>query len=352
MKNNNYPTDQHKWTAVCERDAAAVGVFVYSVKTTGIYCLPNCGARTPKREHVSFYQDHHLAEAAGHRACKRCRPHQVDQPHPHTKMIEAACALIDESEEIPNLETLAKRVGLSPQYFHRVFKRLVGVTPKAYAQAKRAGRMQQHLSAGESVTHAMYEAGYSSSSRFYEEAQTRLGMTATQWRKGGAGMRIRYAIVNSSLGLLLIAATEKGICLIHFGDSEATLLALLKERFSKAELLPQNQSFKSQVAQVVAAVDQAKPINLSLDVHGTAFQQKVWQALQEIPLGQTASYSDIAQAIGKPKAVRAVATACAKNDVGVVIPCHRVVRSDKTLGGYRWGEDRKRKLLEKEEECR
>jgi len=346
---NASSADPARWQAVSTRDKAADGQFWYGVRSTGVYCRPHCPSRPAKRENVTFHATRADAVAAGYRPCKRCRPDRDGAETVEALAVAKACRLIATAEEMPSLSTLASAVGVSAFHFHRLFKAVTGVTPKRYAMAQRAQRVSDALARNVPVTAAIYDAGFNASSRFYETAKVRLGMTPTTYRKGGAGEAIRYSIVPCSLGLLLVAATEKGLCSIRFGNTEAELRDELTSRFPQAEIDISDRAFQETVAATVAYVEHPRDrFGLPLDIQGTAFQQRVWQALQDIPLGQTASYRDIANAIGQPAAVRAVAGACAANAVAVAIPCHRVVKSDGALSGYRWGVERKRKLLQRE----
>lgn len=346
---NSRARDAERWIAVEQRDSAADGQFVYGVKTTGIYCRPSCGSRAARRENVVYFDDPAEAENAGFRACKRCNPKQQGQAEKRADMVAAACRMIEEAEEQPSLDALAKAAGVSRYHFHRLFKEVAGVTPRAYAAASRAQKMRGELVGGASVTHAIYDAGYNASSRFYEESTSRLGMRPNQYRDGGRDAQIRFAIGECSLGTVLVAATDKGVCAIDFGSDAADLLEQLQDRFPRAELVGGDDSFEALVATVIGYLETPRgALDLPLDIRGTAFQHKVWAALRAIPVGQTVSYTDIAQAIGKPLAVRAVAQACAANRIAVAIPCHRVVRMDGNVSGYRWGVDRKRALLSRE----
>ncbi len=339
-------TDDDRYDAIRRRDRALDDVFVYAVRTTGVYCRPSCGARLARRENVSFHYSCTAAEQAGFRPCKRCRPHQARR---HLATIARVCQLIDDAEEMPALADLARFAGVSPYHFHRLFKQVTGVTPKAYANARRAARLQHGLSHSASVTEAIYQAGFSSSSRFYEKSTARLGMTPTTWRSGGAGTKIRFAVGQCFLGAILVAATDKGICAIDLGDDPATLVRTLQDRFPKADLLGGDPAFESTVARVVGFVEApARGLDLPLDISGTSFQQRVWQALRAIQAGRTASYTEIAAAIGEPGSARAVARACAGNRLAVAIPCHRVIRVDGGVSGYRWGVERKAALLQRE----
>ncbi|RYY73101.1 MAG: bifunctional DNA-binding transcriptional regulator/O6-methylguanine-DNA methyltransferase Ada [Gammaproteobacteria bacterium] len=345
----NQTTEDARWQAVVTRDDTADGTFVYAVHTTGIYCRPSCAARLARSENINFYTSPHEAEAAGFRACKRCKPNQTNLTASHTEKVASACRLLETSEIIPSLEDLAKNVGLSKYHFQRLFKRITGVTPKAYAQAYRTQKLREQLSEDDSVTNAIYAAGYNTQSRFYAESNKVLGMTASEFRKGGANTVIKFALGECSLGTILVAQSERGVCAIQLGDDPTLLLQELEGRFPNAELIGADRDFEKTVAQIVGFVETpTQDLNLPLDIRGTAFQQRVWQALTGIPLGTTASYSEIAQRIGAPKSFRAVAMACGANNLAVVIPCHRVVRNDGNLSGYRWGVERKKILLSNE----
>ena len=345
----NKTLEDPRWQRVLARDISADGAFVYAVSTTGVYCRPSCSARLARPENVSFHLSADAAEVAGYRACKRCKP---DQPHSldiNTEKVAQACRLLETAELTPNLDTLAESVGLSKYHFQRVFKNITGLTPKAYAQAHRAQKLREQLHEGHPVTEAIYSAGYNANSRFYAEANKMLGMTATQFRKGGTNTTIKFALGECSLGSILVAQSDRGICAIQLGDEPQPLLQELQDRFPKAELIGADKKFEQTVAHVISFIETpALGLDLPLDIRGTAFQQRVWQALTEIPLGTTASYSEIAQRIGAPKAFRAVAMACGANSLAVVIPCHRVVRNDGNLSGYRWGVERKQILLKNE----
>jgi AraC family transcriptional regulator, regulatory protein of adaptative response / methylated-DNA-[protein]-cysteine methyltransferase len=341
--------DEERWQAVKRRDPAFDGQFLFAVRTTGIYCRPSCASRPAKRENVSFFETGAAAEKAGYRACKRCRPDKLGAPDPQVEAVRRACERIEQAEEAPKLADLAASVGLSPYHFHRVFKAITGVTPKAYAVQTRARRAADGLRTAETVTEAIYDAGFNSSSRFYESTTARLGMTPGAVRRGGAGAVIRFAVGEASLGAVLVAATDKGVCAILLGDDPEALVRDLQDRFPRAELEGGDAEFEHMVAQVVGLVEApGQRLDLPLDIRGTAFQQKVWAALSAIPAGKTGTYAEIARAIGQPTAVRAVAQACGANPLAVAIPCHRVVRSDGDLSGYRWGVERKRKLIARE----
>ena len=341
--------DDERWQAVVDRDRSAAGRFFYSVATTGVYCRPGCAARRPRRENVRFHATREEAERAGFRPCRRCRPHEPSLAERRTEAVAAACRLIDAAAEPPSLDALAGAAGLSRFHFHRVFKAATGVTPRAYAAARRAERVREGLRRAGTVTDAVYDAGFHSSGRFYAAASGLLGMAPARFRRGGAAETIRFAVGDCSLGAILVAATGKGVCAILLGDEPEALVHELEDRFPGADLVGADPAFEATVARVVGFVEApAQGLDLPLDVRGTAFQQRVWQALRSIPAGATASYGEIAEHIGAPKAVRAVASACAANPAAVAIPCHRVVRRDGALSGYRWGVERKRVLLERE----
>ena len=337
------------WEAVRRRDPAFDGKLVFAVRTTGVYCRPSCASRPAKRENVVFFPTGAEAEKAGYRACKRCRPDKLGAPDPRIEAVRRACVAIERAEEPPGLAELASSANLSPHHFHRVFKTVTGVTPKAYAAEARARRAADRLRTAGTITEAIYDAGFSSSSRFYETAAARLGMTPSAARRGGAGEVIRFAIGEASLGAVLVATTDKGVCAIMLGDDPDTLLRDLQDRFPRAELVGGDAAFERTVARVVGLIEApGERFDLPLDIRGTAFQQRVWAALSAIPPGETATYEEIARAIGRPKAARAVAQACGANPLAVAIPCHRVVRTDGDLSGYRWGVERKRKLIARE----
>lgn len=347
----NFQDATSRWQAVKDRNKSADGHFFFSVLTTGVFCKPSCGARLPNRENVSFYTTATEAENAGYRPCKRCKPTSASLPERHSALVEKACRFIQECEEEPNLAQMASHVELSPHYFNRIFKSVTGVTPKQYVIGLRSETIKHELASGSSVTDAIYSAGFNSASRFYEGAQPRLGMHASNYKTGGKDVEIRYTIEKCWLGLVLVAASEKGICSILFGDKEAPLKDDLKNRFPKAKLEASDtgSDFEAWVTDVLKFVKKpSSGLNLPLDIHGTAFQERVWRALQTIPAGETASYAEIAKSINHPKASRAVAAACAANPVAIAIPCHRVVRSNGDLSGYRWGVDRKQKILKRE----
>ena len=339
-----------RWNSIVKRNAAADGTFVYAVRTTGIYCRPSCPSRTARPKNVSFYASPAEAESAGYRACRRCNPNGQSLAEANAAVAAGACRLIEGAEELPKLDELAASVGMSKFYFHRQFKAITGLTPKAYGAAHRAKKIRAELSdQGGSVTSAIYGAGFNSNSRFYERSNEVLGMTPTAYKHGGKDADIRFAAGQCSLGAILVARSEKGICVITLGDNPEELVRDLQDRFPNANLIGGDRAFEQLVAQVVGFVEAPQiGLDLPLDVRGTAFQQRVWQALRDIPVGRTVSYADIARRIGEPKAVRAVAQVCGANKIAVAIPCHRVVKNDGALSGYRWGVERKRALLEKD----
>ena len=340
-------SSNEKWTMVLARNARGDGQFVYAVKSTGIFCRPSCPSRRPGREQVEFFDSVQDARRAGYRECRRCTP---SQRNAHVEKVEAACRYIDENlDRTVSLEELSRHAGLSPFHFQRMFKRTLGVSPRQYQKARRAGRFKQELQNQPRITDAIYEAGYSSSSRAYENSNQHLGMTPSAFRRSGQGEQIRYTVLESDLGRLLVATTTRGVCSLRFGENDRALEHELREEFSAAEIVREDKALKhisDQVKKLLAEPSAASSI--PLDIRGTAFQQRVWNALREIPRGETRSYADIARIIGKPQAVRAVANACASNPVAVVVPCHRVVQKNGSLAGYRWGVQRKAVLLEKE----
>ena len=338
-----------RWASVLARNPAADGTFYYSVATTGVYCRPSCAARLARPENVRFHSTREDAEQAGFRPCKRCKPDQPGLPEQHAARVAEACRLIENAETLPDLAVLARHAGMSTYHFHRVFKAITGLTPRAYAAARRVEKVRSSLKLGKRVTDAIYDAGYGSDSRFYENAGNMLGMTPSDYRAGGTHTQIRFALGACSLGAILVAASPRGVCAISLGDDPEVLVRELQDRFPKADLIGGDADFEQWVARVIGFIEMpALGLDLPLDIRGTAFQQRVWQALCEIPPGKTMSYSEIAALIGAPKSVRAVAGACAANTLAVAIPCHRVVRTDGALSGYRWGVERKRALLEKE----
>lgn len=350
--NTAYTSHEARWAAVLARDAAADGHFVYAVRTTGVYCQPSATSRLPKLENVEFFDSAEAAQAAGYRASRRASADQGSAATQRAALVAKACRLIEASDALPQLDDLAQELGVSPFHFHRLFKAETGLTPKAYGAAYRARKLREQLSKPQSsVTEAIYDAGFGSSSRFYEAADQLLGMRASDWRAGGAGAVMRFAVGQCSLGAILVAQSQRGICAILLGDDPEQLLRDLQDQFPKAEIIGCDGEFEQMIAQVVGFIETpALGLQLPLDVQGTAFQQRVWQALREIPAGTTVTYTDIAQHIGAPAAVRAVARACATNHIALAIPCHRVVRRDGDLAGYRWGIERKRELLRREAE--
>lgn len=342
-------TEDPRWALILQRDKRADGHLWYSVSTTGVYCRPSCPSRIANPGNVQLHDTLESAKATGCRPCRRCNPDGPSIEAANAALVAKACRIIEESEEEPSLEELADAIGRSPGYFYRVFKAITGLTPKDYAAGHRAMRIRQKLSSGNTVTEAIYDAGFNSSGRFYENSADMLGMTPSHYRAGGASEEIRFAVGQASLGAILVASTMKGVVSILLGDDPDELVRNLQDRFPKAHLIGADRDYEAFVARVVGFVETpAIGLNLPLDVRGTAFQQRVWQALQEIPLGESVSYAEIARRIGSPKAVRAVAQACAANNIALAIPCHRVVRTDGSLSGYAWGVERKRILLDRE----
>jgi AraC family transcriptional regulator, regulatory protein of adaptative response / methylated-DNA-[protein]-cysteine methyltransferase len=344
--------EENYWQAVLERDSRSNGTFVYAVRSTGIYCNPSCPSRRPQRDQVIFFPVPEAAERAGFRPCRRCRPQEAAEPEPQVELIRRACRYIEQNLDSQlDLASLSAQVHLSQYHLQRVFKRVMGITPRQYAEACRLGQLKAQLKQGEPVTRALYEVGYGSSSRLYERVPSQLGMTPTTYRRGGPGMRISYTIVNCPLGRLLVAATEKGICGVSLGDTDTVLESALFAEYPAAEISRDGEgvNLSPWVDTLVSHLNGQQPhLDLPLDVQATAFQWRVWQELQSIPYGSTRSYSQVARKLGQPKATRAVARACATNPVPLVIPCHRVVREDGNLGGYRWGLERKQQLLAQE----
>jgi AraC family transcriptional regulator of adaptative response/methylated-DNA-[protein]-cysteine methyltransferase len=345
-----YTTDSERWQAVLDRDPSADGAFFTCVHTTGIYCRPTCPARKPLRENVHFVASVHDARREGYRACKRCKPDDAaDLGERQAATIAMICERIETSEEPLSLDDLAALAGMSRFHFHRVFKQVTGVTPKAYEMAHRSNRVRNGLEKTSTVTQAIYDAGFSSNGRFYASTNDMLGMTPGTFRHGAPGTTIRLAFGESSLGLVLVAATDTGICSITMGDDHEAMKAELRRRFPRASFVEGDAGFEASVGEVVRYIEEPRyGINLPLDVRGTAFQQRVWQALRDIPRGTTMSYSEVASRIGAPGSARAVAAACAQNKIAIAIPCHRVVGKNGSLTGYRWGTERKRELLERE----
>src|SRR5436190_14460079 len=338
--------DDVRWQSVLARDRRADGTFVYAVRSTGVYCRPSCPSRRPRREVVTFFGDPDAAEQAGFRACRRCRPREARAADPWIEKIRRACVYLANVEGHPSLTTLARRVGGSPYHLQRNFKRLVGVSPREYADAVRLRKVKSGLRRGEPVTGAMLDAGYGSSSRFYERAVPKLGMSPSAYRRGGAGMSISYAIVDSPLGRLLVGATSKGVCAVAMGASDAELERGIAREYPAASIAKDEGALARWTREIVAHLSGRRPrLDLPLDVQATSFQWQVWEALRAIPYGETRTYGEVAAAIGRPRAVRAVARACATNPVALAIPCHRVVPANGAGGGYRWGADRKKAIL-------
>jgi AraC family transcriptional regulator of adaptative response/methylated-DNA-[protein]-cysteine methyltransferase len=344
-----FTNQDDRWGAIMRRDAAADGAFFFSVQTTGVYCRPSCPSRRARRENVRFHLTCADAEAAGFRPCKRCRPDERPLAQRQSSAIAKVCRVIENADIVPDVATLAQRAGMSRFHFQRVFKSVTGVTPRAYAAAHRAIRVRSELSRTATVTEAIYNAGYNSDGRFYARSTEMLGMTPSEFRSGAPGAAIRFAVGECALGAILVAASAKGICAILLGDDPDALGRDLQHRFPRATLVAGDAAFETWVTQVVGFVDAPRiGLDLPLDIRGTAFQQRVWQALREIPVGATATYAQIARQLGAPRSARAVAQACAANPLAVAIPCHRVVREGGSVSGYRWGVERKRALLDRE----
>jgi len=340
------------WAAIVAHDASQDGRFFYSVKTTGVYCRPGCASRQPLPKNVAFYETREEAEAAGFRACKRCRPNEGSPADRHVAAVERACALIRSSDALPTLAELAEAAHVSPFHFHRVFKQVTGTTPREWGRAHRLGRFADRLDAGEGIAAAGYAAGFGASSRVYEAAPAGLGMTPAARQHGGRGETIRYTVVKTPVGCAIVAATGRGICMTALGDDHAALEGELRRRFPAALIWPADSELAEWAERIVRFVTtSANQPDLPLDISGTAFQARVWRALQKIPPGQTRSYSEIAAALGQPRAVRAVAAACAANKIALLVPCHRVVGKGGALTGYRWGVERKRELIAREREA-
>ena len=341
--------DDPRWARIAARDKTADGQLWYSVSTTGVYCRPSCPSRTANPQNVQLHDSLESAKATGFRPCKRCNPDGPSTEAANAARVEQACRTIEESEAEPSLEELADAAGRSPSYFHRMFKAVTGVTPKHYAAAHRAAKVRRGLASGGTVTEAIYEAGFNSSGRFYEKSNDMLGMTPSRYRAGGVNEEIKFAVGQTSLGAILVASTKKGVAAILLGDDPEELLRNLQDRFPKAHLIGADRDYEALVALVVGFVEAPRiGLDLPLDVRGTAFQERVWKALQEVPAGATVSYAEIARRVGAPRSVRAVAGACAANKLAVAIPCHRVVRKDGALSGYAWGVERKRVLIDRE----
>jgi AraC family transcriptional regulator of adaptative response/methylated-DNA-[protein]-cysteine methyltransferase len=346
---NTFSDDESRWQALVDRDPTADGAFVYSVRTTGIYCRPVCPAKLAKRQNVRFFASCREAEEAGFRPCRRCQPSGERLVERQASIVAQACRIIEEAEDVPNLDDLAASVGMSSYHFHRIFKAHTGLTPRGYAVAHRSRRIRDELTRRGTVTEAIYGAGFNSNSRFYETSNEVLGMTPKAFRAGGSGASIRFAIGESWLGPVLVATSDKGICAILLGNDPNQLARELQDRFPKAHFIGDDPAFEQLVARVVGFIEEPSAgLDLPLDIRGTAFQQRVWEALRQIPAGSTASYAEIAERIGQPRSVRAVAQACGANHLAVAIPCHRVVRTDGSLSGYHWGVERKGQLLKRE----
>lgn len=346
---SRFANDNDRWHALLSHDPAADRAFVFAVATTGIYCRPSCPSRRAKRENVRFYASCIEAEQAGFRPCKRCQPNEPAPAQRRADWVAVACRAIEQAERPPTLEALASIAGMSRFHFQRVFKAVTGVSPRDYSKAHRRGRVHAALASNTTVTDAIYDAGFSSNGRFYAASNRLLGMTPGAYQSNGADTSIRFAVGECRLGSILVAATDKGVCAVSLGDDPDALARDLQDRFSKARLIGGDADFEQWIAKVVGFIDSPmQGLDLPLDIRGTAFQQQVWQALRDIPFGSTASYAEIAKRIGRPTASRAVAQACGANPVAVLIPCHRVVRTDGGLSGYRWGVERKRALLEHE----
>jgi len=341
--------DDPRWPRIVARDKTADGYLWYSVATTGVYCRPSCPSRVANPKNVQLHDTLESARATGFRPCKRCSPDGLSTECKNAALVAKACRIIEESEQEPSLEELAGTIGRSSSYFHRVFKAATGLTPKDYAAAHRAKKVRQGLASCNTVTEAIYDAGFNSSGRFYEKSTDMLGMTPSRYRNGGTDEKIKFAVGQSSLGAILVASSKKGVAAILLGDDADELVRSLQDRFPQAQLIGADHDYEALIARVVGLVEAPGiGLDLPLDVRGTAFQQRVWQALREIPVGETVCYAEIARRIGSPQAARAVAAACAANNLAIAIPCHRVVRNDGALSGYAWGVERGRALLDRE----
>jgi AraC family transcriptional regulator of adaptative response/methylated-DNA-[protein]-cysteine methyltransferase len=347
---NRIPNDEQLWQAVVSKDARFDGQFVFAVSSTGVYCRPSCPSRRAHRERVQFFDLPEAAEQAGFRACLRCQPRRARVLDPQMELVQRVCSVLNSNDnESVKLAELAAHAGVSVFHLQRTFKRVMGISPRQYLAARRFGNFKSLVRKGDSVTTALYESGFNSSSRLYEYASEELGMTPATYSRGGRGVDINYTIVDSSMGRLLVATTERGVCAVRMSDSDKELEKDLREEFPQAEIKRDDSALREQVQKILNHLDNNEPrLDLPLDIRATAFQRQVWEKLRAIPYGQTVSYGDVAKALGKPGAVRAVGRACATNPVALVIPCHRVVREDESLGGYRWGLERKKKLLERE----
>jgi len=347
---NRISNDEQLWQAVVSKDARFDGQFVFAVSSTGVYCRPSCPSRRAHRERVSFFDLPEAAEQAGFRACLRCQPRRARVLDPQMELVQRVCSLLNSSDsETVKLAELASHAGVSVFHLQRTFKRVMGISPRQYLAARRFGNFKALVRKGDSVTTALYESGFNSSSRLYEYASEELGMTPATYSRGGRGVNINYTIVASSMGRLLVAMTERGVCAVRMCDTDAELEKDLRDEFPHAQINRDDSALREQVQKILNHLDNNEPrLDLPLDIRATAFQRQVWDKLRAIPYGQTVSYGDVAKALGNPGAVRAVGRACATNPVALVIPCHRVVREDQSLGGYRWGLERKKKLLERE----
>jgi AraC family transcriptional regulator of adaptative response/methylated-DNA-[protein]-cysteine methyltransferase len=346
---SKYINDVDRWKAVVDRENSADGCFYYAVKTTGIFCRPSCSSKLPNCENVEYFLSCQEAQASGYRACKKCRPTGTSVKEETEQKIIKACRIIENSNAVPKLVDLAKKVGLSSYHFHRLFRKYVGVTPKQFASIHRSKRLSDSLKSNDSITEAFYEAGYSSSSGAYNKNQDQLSMKPKEYKSGGVAITIYYGVIECILGWIIVAATDRGICSIEFGDDPAVLPQQLQDRFPKGTIIKAGPGFTNLIEKVVNFIKTPSDnFKLPLDIQGTAFQQQVWNILRQIKPGQTMSYAEVAEKIGNPNAVRAVATACASNKLAVVIPCHRVISKDGRLSGYRWGVERKKMLLDNE----
>lgn len=347
-------SDDQFWQAVVAKDARFDGQFVFAVSSTGIYCRPSCPSRRAHRDRVKFFDLPEAAEQAGFRACRRCRPQRARVLDPQLSLVQSVCRALDADDgETLKLAELATRFDISVFHLQRTFKRVMGISPRQYSTARKFSNFKALVRQGESVTHSLYESGFSSSSRLYEQAAEELGMTPATYSRGGRGVSINYTIVASPLGRLLVAVTDRGVCAVRMGDTDADLEQDLQTEFAQAQIKRNDSALREPVEAILSHLSSSEPrLDLPLDIRATAFQRQVWEQLRAIPYGETASYGDVAKALGKPRAVRAVGRACATNPVALIIPCHRVVREDKSLGGYRWGLDRKKKLLEQEQRTR
>lgn len=344
-----FETSHARWHAVVTRDPSADGVFFYGVTTTGVYCVPSCKSRQPRKENIRFFDSIAKAQAAGFRPCKRCSPGNPSRTEMHIEAVRKACKFLAEAEEYPTLKALARKAGISAHHFHRIFKKVVGVTPKQFAAQLRSEKVRCLLRLDRSVTETVHEAGYQSTGGFYEGIQAVLGMAPQKFRRGGADVQIRFCLGDTTLGALLVAVSDRGICALTLGDDPQMLIKQLQDWFPNAVLEPADRHLTLTLARVIALIEApGETYDLPLDIRGTAFQQKVWQALREIPSGTTATYRQLATMLGIPRATRAVAAACAANRIAVAIPCHRVIRTGGKLAGYRWGIARKQELINRE----